>query len=67
MSRGPVMEAYADGAFERPCPNCRVSEGDFCVHTDGTLRRIPCIARTVTRERAESGSAGRTDGKGDDS
>ena len=63
MSRGPVVDAYAD-VIDHPCPNCRVGEGDFCVHADGTLRRIPCVSRLSPIDRAGvRGSTGESEAK----
>lgn len=56
MSRGPVMEAYADGALERRCGNCGAEPSQFCIFPDGTRRHIPCLVRS--RERRSGGIAG---------
>lgn len=48
---GPVIEAYADGAIDRPCPNCGAQPLDFCHHPDGTQRKMPCPQRLSERPR----------------
>lgn len=57
MSRGPVVEAYAD-CIDRPCPppptGCGAAAGDWCMqptdvyHPNPVPRTIPCVARTRT-------------------
>lgn len=50
--RGPVDAAYAEtGAIDVPCPNCRVEAESFCVHPDGTFRKIPCSIRITNASR----------------
>lgn len=45
-SRGPVEAAYAEtDALTRPCPECHVAAGAFCVHADGSLRKCFCPNR----------------------
>ncbi len=45
--RGPVVDAYADGALEKPCPHCHAHVDEFCCFRNGEFRHIPCIARTT--------------------
>lgn len=42
---GPVIDAYADGAIDRHCPNCAAEPLQFCRHDDGTPRKMPCSHR----------------------
>lgn len=44
-TRGPVIEAYADGAIDHHCPACGAEPLQFCRHDGGALRTLPCPAR----------------------
>lgn len=44
-ARGPVIEAYADGSIEQPCPDCAADAYSFCQHPNGTFRMTPCRGR----------------------
>jgi len=45
MSRHPIASAYRYADPGRPCPNCRAPAYAWCLTPDGTVRRIPCVAR----------------------
>lgn len=45
VASGPVIEAYADGRIEDPCPDCGAPANQFCQHPNGTPRITPCGGR----------------------
>lgn len=45
ITTGPVIEVYADGAIDRHCSGCGAQPLDFCRHSDGTPRKLPCHCR----------------------
>jgi hypothetical protein len=50
---GAVLEAYAEtDALDHLCPNCRAAVGEFCIHDDGTQRKIPCPKRLRAQEES---------------
>lgn len=46
---GPVIDLYADGTIEIPCPDCHVDAHEFCRHPNGALRKTPCGGRKPQR------------------
>ena len=40
-----VIEAYADGAIDRPCSHRNAKPLEFCRHPNGATRKIPCTNR----------------------
>ncbi|MCC9182587.1 hypothetical protein [Mycolicibacterium mageritense] len=45
----PIDAVYADGPIDRDCRGCGADAGDYCRHTDGTVRKIPCPQRFSER------------------
>jgi len=49
-TRGPVLDAYADGAIDRHCPSCGAEPLQFCRHLpSGVARKLPCPQRLSER------------------
>lgn len=44
-STGPVDAAYADADITIPCPDCNSPAYQYCLHRDGSPRRVPCGGR----------------------
>ncbi|MEX3644482.1 hypothetical protein [Mycolicibacterium porcinum] len=47
----PVAEVYADGPIDRTCPNCGAPPLEYCHHSNGVYRKIPCLQRLSERTR----------------
>ena len=57
-SLGAVLTAYLDvEALDHVCPTpkggCGADLGEFCHHTDGTERKMPCPSRIPARPDPE--------------
>lgn len=41
-----AQQLYAGADMDRECTNCHADAHEWCRHTDGTQKRIPCVSRT---------------------
>jgi hypothetical protein len=53
-----IIRAYIDtNALAHPCPTCGADTNEWCSTLVGNIRRVPCVSRATTGQRAHATAA----------